>query len=197
MVCIFVWKWAILWQELTWPRKMSTGPHRGGSGRDRDPRRRGEENYTWRYAVASIMTLHSDGQRWEKCSCFVHCEGHSHKTVSGLQTTTFEEKGEPKRGMEPMSYAYQPNALPLGQTGSHPCVHRASIPFSHSTCPWLLLFSSAGECGGQPRETWMALTHHRPTWTRSQASLFRSSSRGPSSHQSTLPVKTGLSRRAG
>ena len=36
------------------------------------------------------------------------------------QTTTFDDKGEPKRGIEPMSSAYQPNALPLGQTGSHP-----------------------------------------------------------------------------
>ena len=33
------------------------------------------------------------------------------------QTTFFEEKGEPK-GFEPRSSAYQPNALPLGQTGS-------------------------------------------------------------------------------
>ena len=34
------------------------------------------------------------------------------------QTTTIEEEGEPKRGIEPMSSAYQPSALPLGQTGS-------------------------------------------------------------------------------
>ena len=34
-----------------------------------------------------------------------------------LQTTTFEEKGEPKRGPS----TYQPNALPLGQTGSRWC----------------------------------------------------------------------------
>ena len=33
------------------------------------------------------------------------------------QTTTFEEKGEPKRIRTEVS-AYQPNALPLGQTGS-------------------------------------------------------------------------------
>ena len=32
-------------------------------------------------------------------------------------TTTVEEKGEPKRGIEPMSSAYQPNVLPLGHTG--------------------------------------------------------------------------------
>ena len=34
------------------------------------------------------------------------------------QTRTFEEKGEPKRGIEPKSSAYRPNGLPLGQTGS-------------------------------------------------------------------------------
>ena len=40
-----------------------------------------------------------------------NCEGHSHKT----QTTTFEEKGEPKRiRTNVLASAYQPNALPLG-----------------------------------------------------------------------------------
>ena len=34
------------------------------------------------------------------------------------QTPTFEEKGEPKPGMEPKPSVYQPNALPLGQAGS-------------------------------------------------------------------------------
>ena len=34
------------------------------------------------------------------------------------QTTTFVEKGEPKRIRTEVT-AYQPNALPLGQTGSH------------------------------------------------------------------------------
>ena len=41
------------------------------------------------------------------------------------QTTTFEEKGEPKRNRaeaesSPGPSAYQPNALPLGHTGSRP-----------------------------------------------------------------------------
>ena len=43
----------------------------------------------------------------------VGSDGQSHKTVS-TNYNLFEEKGEPKRG----PYAYQPNALPLGQTGS-------------------------------------------------------------------------------
>ena len=34
------------------------------------------------------------------------------------QTTTFEEKGEPKRYRTECPSAYQPTALPLGQTGS-------------------------------------------------------------------------------
>ena len=35
------------------------------------------------------------------------------------QTTTFEEKGEPKRNRtEVLLLQYQPNALPLGQSGS-------------------------------------------------------------------------------
>ena len=34
------------------------------------------------------------------------------------QTTAFEEKGEPKRIQTLGPFAYQPNALPLGQTGS-------------------------------------------------------------------------------
>ena len=34
------------------------------------------------------------------------------------QTTTFEEKGQPKGIRTEVPLAYQPNALPLGQTGS-------------------------------------------------------------------------------
>ena len=34
------------------------------------------------------------------------------------QTTTFEERGAPKRIQTEIPSAYQPNALPLGQTGS-------------------------------------------------------------------------------
>ena len=43
----------------------------------------------------------------------VGSDGQSHKTVS-TNHNHFEEKGEPNRGPS----AYQPNALPLGQTGS-------------------------------------------------------------------------------
>ena len=43
--------------------------------------------------------------------------GQSHKTVS-TNHNLFEEKGEPKRyRTEVLPVQYQPNALPLGQTG--------------------------------------------------------------------------------
>ena len=44
-------------------------------------------------------------------------DGQSHKTVSTNHNLS-EEKGEPNRGPS----VYQPNALPLGQTGSL-CIH--------------------------------------------------------------------------
>ncbi len=43
--------------------------------------------------------------------------GQSHRTVS-TNHNLFEEKGEPKRVSNRGPSAYQPNALPLGQTGS-------------------------------------------------------------------------------
>ena len=43
--------------------------------------------------------------------------GQSPKTVS-TNHILFEEKGEPKRVSNRGPSAYQPNALPLGQTGS-------------------------------------------------------------------------------
>ena len=62
-------------------------------------------------------------------SCIKMGSGESHFNVSLIvrdkvtrqcpQTTVFEEKGEPKRiRTEAGPSAYQPNALPLGQTGS-------------------------------------------------------------------------------
>ena len=47
----------------------------------------------------------------------VGSDGHSHRTVS-TNHNLFEEKGEPKRVSNRGPSAYQPNALPLGQTGS-------------------------------------------------------------------------------
>ena len=45
-------------------------------------------------------------------------DGQSHRTVS-TNHNLFEEKGEPKRYRNRGPSVYQPNALPLGQTGSH------------------------------------------------------------------------------
>ena len=50
------------------------------------------------------------------------------RTYNGA--TPFEEKGEPKRGTELASSAYQANAVPLGQTGS-------PLSFSASLLPLL------------------------------------------------------------
>ena len=48
----------------------------------------------------------------------VGSDGQSHKTVSTNHNLS-EEKGEPKPASNRGPSAYQPNALPLGQTGSH------------------------------------------------------------------------------
>ena len=47
----------------------------------------------------------------------VGSDGQNHKTVSPNHNL-FEEKGEPKRYRNRGPSAYEPNALPLGQTGS-------------------------------------------------------------------------------
>ena len=47
----------------------------------------------------------------------VGSDGQSHKTVSTNHNLS-EEKGEPKSVSNRGPSAYQPNALPLGQTGS-------------------------------------------------------------------------------
>ena len=63
------------------------------------------------------------------------------------QTTIFEEKGEPKRcRTEVLPLQYQPNALPLGQTGSLGVA--CSRPFFYVVvfcCCFLLLFSFIGD----------------------------------------------------
>ena len=47
----------------------------------------------------------------------VGSDGQSHKMVS-TNHNLFEEKGEPKRYRTEVLPLYQPNALPLGQTGT-------------------------------------------------------------------------------
>ena len=48
----------------------------------------------------------------------VGSDGQSHRTASTNHNLS-EEKGEPKRVSNQGPSAYQPNALPLSQTGSH------------------------------------------------------------------------------
>ena len=55
----------------------------GGGGRGR--------LYTYRYTVTARMI---PALRWAAVRCFINCEGQSQRQCP--QTTTFEEKGEPK-----------------------------------------------------------------------------------------------------
>ena len=95
------------------------------------------------------------GQRWldENTVSLINCEGQSHRTVSTNHNFWRERRAEAvsNRGLS----AYQPTALPLGQTGSH------SPPGWH----WRLalyrterhLLSGCGDCrtarGGTPTNT--------------------------------------------
>ena len=92
--------------------------------------------HIYRYSVTTRMT------------CIKMASDESHFNVSLImrdkvtrqcpQTTTFEEKGEPKRYPANRGpSAYQPTALPLGQTGSQPypwtygyvCIHIGPCPY--------------------------------------------------------------------
>ena len=61
----------------------------------------------------------------------VGSDGQSHKTVS-TNHNLLEEKGEPKRVSNRGPSAYQPNALPLGQTGSQKVMTRRPRPLTLS-----------------------------------------------------------------
>ena len=76
-------------------------------------------------------------------SCIKMGSGENHFNVSLIvtdrvtrqfpQTTIFEEKGEPKRiRTEVPLLQYQPNALPLGQTGSLSSLHAVARFFKYS-----------------------------------------------------------------
>ena len=52
----------------------------------------------------------------------VGSDGQSHKTVS-TNHNLFEEKGEPEAVSNRGPFAYQPKALPLGQTGSQKYIY--------------------------------------------------------------------------
>ena len=72
--------------------------------------------YTYRYTVTTRMT---SALRWAAMRAifmFHSCEGQSHKTVSTDHNLCRERRTEADLNQGPS--AYQPNALPLGQTGS-------------------------------------------------------------------------------
>ena len=60
----------------------------------------------------------------------VESDGQSHRTVS-TNYNIFLKRKESRSGIEPRPSAYQPNALPLGQTGS-----REKRPVGLSRVPW-------------------------------------------------------------
>ena len=75
------------------------GKRYGGGGRRR--------LYTCHYTVTTRLTA---ALRWAVMRAILILIARDKVTRQCPQTTAFEEKGEPK--------AYQPNALPLGQTSS-------------------------------------------------------------------------------
>ena len=87
-------------------RREQGGTEVGGRGRF----------YTYRYPVTTRMT---SALRWAAMRDILmlhNCEGQSHKTVSTDHNFWRERRAEADSNRGPS--AYQPNALPLGQTGS-------------------------------------------------------------------------------
>ena len=75
-----------------------------------------ESIYTYHYTVTTRMT---PALRWAAVTAilmFHYCDGQSHKTVSTDHNVWRERRAEADSNRGPS--AYQPNALPLGQTGS-------------------------------------------------------------------------------
>ena len=97
-------------------RKDYLGRREGGGGRG---------VWSWEKREVIYLSLHCHHQ-YDSCikmgsdeshfKRFINCEKQSHKTMS--TDHKFEEKGEPEVDSNQGSSAYQPNALPLGQTGS-------------------------------------------------------------------------------
>ena len=78
--------------------------------------------YTCRYTVTTRMTCIKMGN--DESHFNVSLTVRDKVTRQCPETTTFEEKGEPKRIRTEVRRpsAYQPNALPLGHTGSQSCI---------------------------------------------------------------------------
>ena len=90
--------------------------------------------------------------------CFSNCERQGHKTVS-TNHNLLEEKGEPKRKSSRGLSAYQPNALPLGQTGS-------------------LFLPQITQCFSIPaREAYVRVRHWRPLVSKPRCVIVRPEAR--------------------
>ena len=76
----------------------------------------GDYNYTYRYAVTTGMTSALWWAATRAILMFHTCEGQNHKPVAP-DNLWRERRAEADSNRGPS--AYQPNALPLGQTGSH------------------------------------------------------------------------------
>ena len=79
----------------------------------------GEGDYT---PIATLSPPEWPALRWAAMRCFINCEGQSHKTVSTNHNFWRERRAEAVSNRGPS--AYQPTALPLGQTGSHAFVYQ-------------------------------------------------------------------------
>ena len=96
--------------------------------------------YTYRYAVTTRMTSAFRWAAMRAILMFHDCEGQSHKTVSTDHNFWRERRAEADSTRGPS--AYQPNALPLGQTCSQSGGNwdlsgwalRAQLPANTSVC---------------------------------------------------------------
>ena len=105
------------------------GYGRGGKGR----------LYTCHYTVTTRMT---SALRWAAMRAiliFHNCEGQSHETVSSDHNFWRERRAEADLNWSPT--AYHPNALLLGQTGSHAfCLFHLACNCIDSVLDWCFAF---------------------------------------------------------
>ena len=82
---------------------------------------------------------------------FHNCDGLSHKTVSTDHNFRGERRAEADSNRGPS--AYQPNALPLGQTGSLNSVQPCTYIEAHGTTPLNSLNVKAEHSNAMHRDT--------------------------------------------
>ena len=89
--------------------------------------------YTYRYTVTTRMI---PALRWAvmRAILMFQKEVMDNVTRQCPQTTTFLKRKENRSGIELGPSAYQPNALPLGQTGSHSARNERTVLYSSCHC---------------------------------------------------------------